>query len=148
MSQDVQQALAKTALFEEEFVCVVSKTGRHHGGLTERQYLNAQHVGVITFGGVQTIPERRLAEAGVKRQTIFRVPYFELALRLVVGTDLVVTVPRRLTNSHKEAKDWKVLPAPKMLGSFRYLMVWHPRMDHDRAHQWLRQELALLAERV
>jgi len=32
----------------------------------------------------------------------------------------------------------KILQAPAELGRFKYLMIWHPRMNTDAAHVWLR----------
>jgi hypothetical protein len=35
--------------------------------------------------------------------------------------------------------------APKPLDAFSYLMVWHPRMNSDAAHTWLRQTIVKVA---
>ena len=145
---NVPASLHRSVLYEEEFVCVVSNESRHTRRLTDKQYLGANHIGIVTLGGIQTIPEQRLAAAGVKRHIVHRVPFFELALRMVAETDLVVTVPRRLAHLHRELKGWKILSAPPILGPFRYLMVWHPRMEDDRAHHWLRRQIELLAVNI
>lgn len=126
-------------IFEDEFVCVVSRDAPHSRRLTLAQYQRASHVGVTIFDGVQTIPEQRLAAAGVNRHCAFRVPYFSMAIRSVAGTPLVATVPKRLA-AYEEGRQsaFKILEAPKLMGSFKYLMAWHPRMHSDAAHRWLR----------
>src|SRR5258708_36656667 len=52
---------AKEVIFEVDFVCVVAKESRFSRVLTLKQYLAADHIGVGILGGIQTIPERRLA---------------------------------------------------------------------------------------
>jgi hypothetical protein len=32
----------------------------------------------------------------------------------------------------------KVFKAPPEVGGFRYVMIWHPRVNTDAAHSWLR----------
>jgi hypothetical protein len=40
----------------------------------------------------------------------------------------------------------KVLSPPEVIGRFRYLMAWHPRMNTDVAHIWLRKAIGGVAE--
>ena len=39
----------------------------------------------------------------------------------------------------------KIMKAPKPLDAFSYLMAWHPRMDSDAAHIWLRHIIVKVA---
>ena len=139
---NVPAHLLRSVLFEEDFVCVVARDSPFLDRLTLEEYLAAPHVGVTTYGGLQTIPDGRLAAEGLARRYAFRVPFFEAAMRTVAGTSLIATVPRRLTAAHSPA--WRVVEAPGPMGRFRYLMVWHARMEHDGAHGWLRQTVQAL----
>jgi DNA-binding transcriptional LysR family regulator len=38
-----------------------------------------------------------------------------------------------------------VVAAPVELEPFQYFMVWHPRLDHDPAQQWLRDTIRSVA---
>lgn len=128
----------REVIFEEEFVCVVAREASYARQLTLAQYLNASHIGITTFDGAQTIPDQRLTAAGEKRHCAFRVPYFSMAIRSVVGTPLVATVPKRLAPYESPNPALKILKAPKLLSPFKYLMTWHPRLTSDAAHVWLR----------
>ena len=130
--------LTRETIFHEQFVCIVSKTGPYATSLTLKQYLDALHIGVATFGDSQTVPDQRLAEAGFKRRYAFRVPFFDVAIRTVPGTNLIATVPKRLAKFEAANSDWKAVPAPKLMSEFSYLMAWHPRMEDDAGHVWLR----------
>ena len=128
----------RQALFQDEFVCVVDKGSPHRTKLTLDEYLEAKHISVSIFNGLQTLPDQRLAASGLKRQIAFTVPYFTVALQGVVGTNLIATVPRRLGLLKRQNSGVKLVKTPKPLSSFTYFMWWHPRMTSDAAHTWLR----------
>lgn len=61
---------------------------------------------------------------------------FSAALSLVRASDLVATVPDRHTRGLREGLHSFTLPVPTR--EFTVSMLWHPRMDADPAHRWLR----------
>ena len=56
----------------------------------------ARHIAISIFDGIQTLPDRRLAQAGLRRRIAFSVPYFTVAVQAVAGMNLIVTVPKRM----------------------------------------------------
>ena len=139
----------REVIFEEEFVCVVAQESAYSRRLTLEQYLRASHVGVTISGGTQTIPEKQLSAAGRQRHCAFRVPYFAMAARSVTGTPLIATIPERLAAYETASQPaLKLVGAPKALGAFRYLMAWHPRMNSDAAHGWLRTTLQQVSREI
>jgi len=44
--------------------------------------------------------------------------------------------------------DMKFLKAPAVLRTFKYLMSWHPRMNTDAAHTWLRAIVREAGKRI
>ncbi len=138
--------LTREVLFKEEFICVVAK-GTHSGtGFTLARYLEGLHVGVSVFGGSQTIPDLRLAAEGHKRQCPVRVSHFSVAMTSVVGTSLIATIPKRFACAKPRDRRLAFLKPPKLLGFFDYVMIWHPRLENDLAHSWLREEVRLSCE--
>ncbi len=128
-------------LFKEELVCVVAKESPYPDRFSLRDYLAALHISVSTFDGRQTVIEDRLAAKGLERQSALRVPYFSMALHSVVGTNLVATVPKRISDYDAHRLDVRIAEAPSLLRNFEYHMTWHRRMDLDAAHLWLRQAI-------
>ena len=61
---------------------------------------------------------------------------FSTALALTRATDLIVSVPERHTASLRA--DMHSFALPLTLPAFTVAMLWHPRMDADPAHRWLR----------
>lgn len=129
---------SREVLYEDEFVCVVAKESAHPARLSLRQYLEAEHLGISVFDGRQTIPEQRLADLGHKRKEVIRLPYFSAAIRSVGGTALVATVPRRIAEQYARDKGLRLVGPPRELEGFEYLMAWHPRVESDATHAWLR----------
>jgi DNA-binding transcriptional LysR family regulator len=137
--------LASEFLFDEEFVCVMAQELPYSRRLTLKQYLSERHIGV---SGAQSLPERSLALAGVKRNCAMMVPYFTAAISAVAGTNFVATVPRRIAASEAHRPGVKILKAPAEFIPFRYMMFWHPRMNTDAAHTWLRSAMKTVGQTI
>jgi DNA-binding transcriptional LysR family regulator len=126
-------------LYKEGLVCVVAKENALPRQLTLKRYLDSWHISVKIKGSEPTIVEKSLASLGVKRRSAIRMPYLWAALRSVPGTEYMVTVPKRLGNALESDRTLRVLKPPPELRPFKYLMVWHRRMNTDAAHGWLRK---------
>jgi DNA-binding transcriptional LysR family regulator len=108
----------------------------------------ASHVNVGFQTGHASIPDQRLSALGLTRRCVVEVPYFSAAVRCVVGTNLLATVPRQVAQLARDNPALTVVPAPRALTGFRYLMAWHPRLNTASAHQWLRSVLREAAKRI
>jgi DNA-binding transcriptional LysR family regulator len=138
----------REAIYEDDFVCVVAKASRYSRKLTLKQYLAGLHVGVGVLTGRQSIPEQRLAALGKKRTCAVEVPFFAAAIRCVVGTNLIATVPKRLAELERHNPAIKSIAPPAEMQGFRYLMIWHPRLHTDAAHVWLRSMIAATGKKL
>src|SRR5580692_4606137 len=132
---------ASEMIFDDSFSCVAAKESKYPRALTLKQYLAAEHVGVGIWNELQTLPDKRLAGIGAKRQCPIWVPYFTAAVRCVPETQLLATVPSRIAGFESINPSLRILKPPEVLGRFRYLMAWHPRMNTDAAHLWLRSAI-------
>jgi DNA-binding transcriptional LysR family regulator len=131
--------LLHETLFEDDFVCVVGIDHPVKGEtLSLSQYLDFPHVIVGVLDGKQTIVEQRLEMQGIQRTMGLRVPFFAAAMLAVPTTLLIATVPRRLARVYDRNPTLRVLEPSISIGSFRYIMAWHPRVSSSPAHTWLR----------
>jgi DNA-binding transcriptional LysR family regulator len=130
--------LSKEVIFEADFVCVVSRKSKFEKAITLKQYMAAEHVAVDIIGGIQTHPDQVLATIGEKRRCPLVVAQHTVAMRVAALTDMIATVPRRMALLEAPKKVTKILEGPAALGSFKYVMIWHQRMQTDAAHIWLR----------
>jgi DNA-binding transcriptional LysR family regulator len=126
-------------LYREDWVCAVARDSHFGDRLSLKQYLAASHIVVATYGGVQTIPDKQLAAVGATRRSSIRVPYFGVALQCLPGTELVLTLTTGMTSAVKRNRGLRLVKAPKELRSFYFLLAWHPRLNSDARHVWLRE---------
>lgn len=130
--------LRTQALFRDRFVGVV-RPGHAltRGAMTAQRYAEARHVRVARREPERTGPvDEALAALGLASRVATVVSGFSAALALARGSDLVATVPARHTAGLCHGLRSFELPLP--LASISVALLWHPRMDGDAAHRWLR----------
>ena len=125
------------ALFRDRFIAVV-RTGHPlcKGKLTAARYAAARHVRVTRQDSDKGPIEEAIARLGLRRHVAVSVDGFSAALALARGSDLVATVPERHTGGLRAGLHGFALPLP--VGELTVSLLWHPRMDGDPAHRWLR----------
>ncbi len=109
------------------------------GDITTARYRAAQHVVVSRSDAEDGAVDRPFLPAGLKRRASTIVGGFSAALSLARLSDLVATVPERHTANLRVGMHSFDLPEPAP--AFAVSMLWHPRMDSDPAHRWLRAQL-------
>lgn len=134
---DTAPELRALALFEDRWIGVVR--GGHvlsDAPVTGGLYAEAGHVVVIRRGLHSADIDEAADAAGIRRRVATVVSGFSSALALARQTDLVATVPERHTEGLRHRMHGFVLPFA--VAPFTISMLWHPRMDGDLAHRWLR----------
>lgn len=126
-------------LYSDRFVCVVRRDHPTVGErLTLEAFLALEQVQIAPRGRPGGLLDAALAERGLARRVSRAVPFFLSALLLVSETDAVVTLPERVARSLAGRLGLKVLDPPLKLSPYALSLIWHPRMDGDEAHRWLR----------
>lgn len=125
------------ALFRDRFIGVVRighPLGR--GEITPAAYAAARHVAVSRRGLDGGPVDEALRPLDLERDIAVTVGGYSAALALSRASDLVATVPERHTGTLREGMHSFALPfaTPEVVVS----VLWHPRMDADPAHRWLR----------
>ncbi len=133
--------LRSRTLFRDHLVGVVRKSHTlARGRMTFERYLAARHVGVSRRGGAQVLVEPALESLGATRRIAVVVGGFAASLALARESDLVATVPARHTEILRAGLHTFRLPFE--LPDFAISLLWHPRMEGDQAHRWLRELVA------
>ncbi|HEX4151410.1 MAG TPA: LysR family transcriptional regulator [Steroidobacteraceae bacterium] len=134
------------ALFRDRFVGVVRR-GHALAGLgkvTAKRYAACSHVVASRRGRAHGPVDDALQEIGLVRPVVAVVPSFAAALAVARSSELVALVPLSFmnglwghqTNHLKSALH--IFPLPVRTKPITVSQMWHPRMDADRAHRWLR----------
>jgi DNA-binding transcriptional LysR family regulator len=125
------------ALFRDRFIGVVRmghKLGK--GKITPARYAAGRHVLVSRRGLDQGPIDEALQPLGLEREIATIVAGFSTALALARTTDLIASVPERHTTSLRTGMHSFPLPVP--VPEITISLLWHPRLDADPAHRWLR----------
>ena len=125
------------ALFRDRLIGVVRPAHPLAAGKpTAQQYKDAAHVVVSRTGVEQDAVDLPFLPANLKRKVVSIVGGFSAALSLARELNVIATVPERHTETLRRGLASFPLPLPAK--AFTVSMLWHPRMDADPAHRWLR----------
>lgn len=128
-------------IFRDQFVGA-ARTGHSllSGAITPERYAACQHVAASRRGAFTGPVDAALAELGLIRDTMVVVPGFSDALRIARQSDLIALVPCSGFRRKGSGCDGiTTFPLPVPTPEIAVSAIWHPRMDADPAHRWLRE---------
>lgn len=129
--------LRTLALFQDRFVGVVRpEHPLSQGEVTPARYAAGRHILVSRRGLEKAAIDEALEPLGLSRDIATIVGGFSTALALARRCDLIATVPERHTGGLRAGLHSFPLPLPTP--GFAVSLLWHPRLDADPAHRWLR----------
>ncbi len=127
------------ALFRDRFVGVV-RIGHalSEGEITLSRYAAGRHIKRLAARPRQGTDRRGpCGPLGLKREIVTMVgSFFRRLSPWRVRSDLIASVPERHTGNLRDGLHSFPLPVP--MPEITVSMLWHPRLDADPAHRWLR----------
>jgi DNA-binding transcriptional LysR family regulator len=126
------------ALFRDRFVGVVRKGHPlSKGEMSPARYAAGRHI-LVSRRGLDRGPiDEALKPLGLEREIVTIVGGFSTALALARASDLIASVPERHTGSLRDGMYSFALSVA--LPEVTVSLLWHPRLDADPAHRWLRK---------
>jgi len=135
-------------LFGDRFVGVVREDhpllGEGEGAVTPERYAACGHVVASRRGDASGPVDEALAALGLARTVVAVVPGFRAALSVASASDLVGLVTASFLDTaskdpaiggHGGVQSFALpVPTPPIVVS----QMWHPRLEADRVHRWLR----------
>lgn len=73
---------------------------------------------------------------------------FNTLPQLVVGTERVATMHKRLARYYAKYLPIRILPTPVELPVMNECLQWHRAMENDPLHRWVRNKLQVAAENL
>ncbi|HSN04133.1 LysR family transcriptional regulator [Nitrospira sp. NS4] len=124
-------------LFRDRYIGVVRKGHPlSKGKITPSRYAAGRHICVSRDGFARGPIDEALKPLGLEREIVTIVGGFSTALGLARASDLIATVPERHTGNLRAGMH--SFPLPVSMPEFTVSLLWHPRLDADQAHRWLR----------
>jgi len=139
--------LPSRLLYRERYVVAVRPQHplARRGAMTVERFCNYDHIVVSPTGGSFEGPtDQALARLKLRRKVRYSVSSFLLAPEILQTDDLIALVPSRLLRDND--KRLAVLKSPIAVPGFDVIAVWHPRVDRELAHCWLRNRLVEIAK--
>jgi DNA-binding transcriptional LysR family regulator len=134
------------SLFRDEFVGVVR---RGHplasGEVTASRYAACGHVVASRRGRTRGPVDDGLEALGLQRRVVVVVPSFPAALAIAATSDLVGLVTRSFVRASQagvvgaQGMAVHTFALPVQTRAITVSQMWHPRVDADPAHRWLRE---------
>lgn len=125
------------ALFRDRFIGVV-RAGHKlaRGRITPARYAASDHI-LVSRRGLDRGPiDEALEKLGLARNIVTIVGGFSTAIALAGASDLIASVPERHTAGLRTGLHSFALPVS--IPEITVSLLWHPRLDADPAHKWLR----------
>lgn len=150
-SQYVSDEHPSSPLFQETYLCVTWEGNQYvKGDLTFENYLACGHVVAQYAAGFKApaFDSWFLDRFGVKRRVEITAPTLAALPSLVVGTDRIATVHRRLAERARTFLPIKIWDAPLEIPVLEQTMQWHRHRSNDPALRWLRDQAILVGGRI
>lgn len=133
------------ALFRDHFIGVV-RAGHpllSSPAVTAGQYASYGHVVASRRGRAHGPVDDALAELGLARKVASVVPGFPAALAVAMASDLIALLPASYLPAPpaggKAGQAFGTFELPVPTQVITISQMWHPRLETDPAHRWLRQ---------
>lgn len=108
--------------------------------ITAERYAACRHVVASRRGSFVGPVDSALAELGLKRETVVVVPGFSDAMRIARQSDLIALVPSScFDQADPSLEGVTAFDLPVRTPEIAISVMWHPRMDADPGHRWLRE---------
>lgn len=146
----MSQAHPKAKLFDEPLVCVGCRSNRQLSSkLTFEKYMTMGHV-MAQFGRTRkpSVEEWLLLEHGIKRRIEVAVQSFSMIPQLLVGTERIATMHRRLAQYFAKIMPLRIVKLPVPLPAFTEAIQWPALHNTDPASIWLRGIVLAEAKRM
>jgi len=157
---DLPQSFHQRTIWRDGFSCMISKHNPIRDNFNLESYLNASHVWVSKTGmgiGVGVEPgvvqqlgwvDDALARLGKKRRIRVFTRHYQAAMQLAELRDLIITLPSKSAKLQQGNPDVLILPPPFEIPEIELKMAWSPLLQHNPAHQWLRELIAEVASEL
>ena len=130
------------SLFQTRFVGL-ARTGHpiFDAPVDAERFVSYAHIGVSRRGRTHGPLDAMLDRQGLTRHVSMVAPNFHSAMFMLMDTDLILPLMPccMLDNVNRLGMAFRAFTLPVPLPPVDIVQAWHPRLDNDPAHRWLRR---------
>lgn len=136
-------------ILDDVFVAVVRKNhpALRGGELALADFARLGHLQITSVMHSTDFVDAALAERGLSRRIVLHVPLLS-ARQVLEGSDMVAVLPRRIALEMWAGGSLVLARLPHPSPGIETSMIWPKWLDRHPAHRWLRQRIALIADRL
>lgn len=130
---------------ESDQLVVIARKGHSllDRNLSIEDYLELSHILVSSRSTGPGIEDFELGRLGLQRKIALRCQHLLSACRVVVDSDLILTLPRNAARLYQRVFDIQIFELPVNLPNIDVHLYWHRNVDKDPANKWLRNKMIL-----
>jgi DNA-binding transcriptional LysR family regulator len=129
-------------LVEDDLVCVFDKRATPmEPRFSLQSFVERRHVFPTPWTSNTNMVDGWLTRQAHKRQIVARSNSYSAALKMITGTDFILTLPRRIQTLLANDAVFSHCEAPNGLPGFTLDMQWNEASDQDSANTWLREQV-------
>ncbi|WP_160108633.1 LysR family transcriptional regulator [Pseudomonas izuensis] len=129
-------------LLEDDLICVFDQRAAPlEKRLSLQTFVERRHVFPTPWTSTTNMVDGWLAQQARQRLIIARANSYSAALKMIAGTDFILTLPRRIQRLLADEAIFDHREAPYGLPGFTLDMQWSQSVDQDSANTWLREQV-------
>lgn len=137
------EALSSIKIGEDKSVCLM-RSDHPLSAVSEldcQQLISFPHLKVTGGGDKDSMADVSLKKLGYKRRIALKVPFFSAAVNALQSSDYMMIVPQHIAINLAEGGALTYRSLPFDTPAHQYWLMWHPKFDNDKAHQWMREKI-------
>lgn len=136
-------------LYNEDFVVIGCQENPHlTGEMTAQLFMQLGHVSVCVNRNQIGFDEMALRRLGIDRRVEAIAPSFVSVPRLLLGTQRIAVIHRRLANQVRATLPVTIFEMPFEFPLVREIAQWPRRHDNDKAIKWCIRRLKEISEQL
>jgi DNA-binding transcriptional LysR family regulator len=141
--------LVTESLYEDQYVVMCRKAHPTIGArLSEKQYLDAKHIIIVSEGQPQIVLQTMLSTVGAARKEFVKMPLYLAAMGAASETDQLLTVPKRLAQHFARRFGLRVHKLPFAPVRQTISLISHAAVQHDAPPLWFISKIKEVARMI
>jgi DNA-binding transcriptional LysR family regulator len=142
--------VVRKRILHEDFVCAMRRGHplARRRKLSLDEFLAWPQVSIAPGGRPGSVVDDALARLGRQRRIAVRVPSFLVSPMILIDSDLVGFLPKRLARQTAHHLPLVLVPPPLALDGFDVFVSWHERFARDAGHAWFRRLVEEVAKEI